>query len=48
MAIHPDQQNNGIGQTLVRESIEALRNHGVDILMTYGDPNYYEKMAFYP
>ena len=48
MAIHPDHQNNGIGQTLLRESIAALRNHDVDILMTYGDPNYYEKIGFLP
>ena len=48
MAIHPDQQNNGIGQTLVRESIEALRNHGVDILMTYGDPKLLRKNGFLP
>ena len=48
MAIQPDHQNNGIGQTLLRESIAALRNHGIDILMTYGDPNYYGKIGFLP
>ena len=48
MAIHPNHQNNGIGQTLLRESLAALRNHGVDILITYGDPNYYEKIGFLP
>ena len=48
MAIHPDHQNNGIGQTLLRESIAALKDHGIDVLMTYGDPNYYEKVGFLP
>ena len=48
MTIHPDHQNNGIGQTLLRESIAALRDHGIDILMTYGDPNYYGKIGFLP
>ena len=48
MAVHPNHQNNGIGQTLLRESIAALRNHGIDILMTYGDPNYYGKIGFLP
>ena len=48
MAIHPNHQNNGIGQTLLRESLAALRNHGVDILITYDDPNYYEKIGFLP
>jgi predicted N-acetyltransferase YhbS len=46
MAIHPKLQNNGIGQ--MRESIAVLKDHGIDILMTYGDPNYYKKVGFYP
>ena len=46
MAVHPDHHNKGIGQALLRESIAALRDHGVDILMTYGDPNYYGKIGF--
>ena len=45
MAVHPDHHNKGIGQTLLQESIAALRDHGVDILMTYGDPNYYGKIG---
>ena len=48
MAIHPNHQNKGIGQNLLRESIAALRTHGIDILMTYGDPNYYGKIGFLP
>ena len=48
MAVHPDHQNKGIGQTLLRESIAALRTHGIDILMTYGDPNYYGQIGFLP
>jgi len=48
MAIHPDHQNKGIGQTLLRESIAVLRTHGIDIVMTYGDPNYYGKIGFLP
>ena len=48
MAIHPSHQNKGIGQTLLRESIALLKDHGIDILMTYGDPNYYGKVGFLP
>lgn len=33
---------------LLRESIAALKDHGIDVLMTYGDPNYYEKVGFLP
>ena len=32
MAVHPDHTNNGIGQTLLRESIAMLKDHGIDIL----------------
>jgi putative acetyltransferase len=46
MAIQPNHQNKGIGQSLLRESIALLKDHGIDILMTYGDPNYYEKVGF--
>ena len=48
MAVHPDHHNKGIGQTLFQESIAALRDHVVDILMTYGDPNYFGKIGFLP
>ena len=48
IAIHPNHQNKGIGQTLLRESIALLKDHGIDILMTYGDPNYYGKVGFLP
>ena len=48
MAVHPDHQNNGIGQTLLRESIAVLKDHGIDILMTYGDPSFYGKIGFLP
>ena len=43
-----DHQYKGIGQTLLRESIAALRDFGVDVLMTYGDPSYYGKIGFLP
>jgi putative acetyltransferase len=46
MAVHSDHQNNGVGQTLLLKSIAVLRDHGIDILMTYGDPNYYGKIGF--
>ena len=48
MAVHPDHTNNGIGQTLLRESIAMLKDHGIDILMTYGDPSFYGKIGFLP
>jgi predicted N-acetyltransferase YhbS len=43
-----DWQGQGIGQRLLNHGLAALRNAGVDIAMTYGDPNYYAKVGFLP
>ena len=48
MGVHPDHQNNGIGQALLRKRIAALKDHGIDILVTYGDPSFYGKIGFSP
>jgi predicted N-acetyltransferase YhbS len=43
-----DRQRQGIGQRLLRHGLASLRNAGVDIVMTYGDPRYYAKVGFRP
>ena len=48
VAVDPAQQRRGIGQTLIKYGLGGLRNKGVDIAMTYGDPNYYAKVGFKP
>ena len=48
MAVHPNHQNNGIGQNLLLESIGFLKKQGIYILMTYGDPAYYGNVGFLP
>ena len=48
MAVHLNHQKNGIGENFLQESIRALKTHGIDILMIYGDPNYYSKVGFLP
>lgn len=48
LAVAPDQQGRGIGQALVRRGLAALRDAGVDIVVTYGDPNYYSRVDFAP
>jgi predicted N-acetyltransferase YhbS len=48
VAVAPDQQRQGIGQRLLAHGLAALRNAGVDIAMTYGDPNYYARVGFMP
>ncbi len=46
VAVKTDQQGQGVGQRLLSFGLEALRGEGVDIALTYGDPNYYSKVGF--
>jgi predicted N-acetyltransferase YhbS len=48
VAVAPDRQGRGIGQQLLTHGLAALRSAGVDIVVTYGDPNYYVKVGFLP
>ncbi|MEQ9692570.1 N-acetyltransferase [Shimia sp. SDUM112013] len=46
VAVRTDRQGTGIGQNLIAFGLEHLRLHGVDIALTYGDPNFYAKVGF--
>lgn len=48
VAVAPDRQREGIGQRLLAHGLASLRDAGVDIAMTYGDPGYYVKVGFMP
>jgi len=48
VAVATDRQGQGIGQRLIAHGLAALRAAGVDIAITYGDPNYYGKLGFAP
>lgn len=48
VAVHPDHQGQGVGQALIVHGLNALREHGVDVAITYGDPHYYCKAGFMP
>jgi putative acetyltransferase len=48
VAVAPDRQGRGIGQKLLTHGLAALRSAGIDIAVTYGDPNYYAKVGFIP
>ena len=47
-AVAPERQGEGIGQAMIRFALGALRARGVEIALTYGDPNYYGKVGFAP
>ena len=41
-------QGQGVGQQMIRGVIQMLAHQGVDTLVTYGDPAYYDKVGFAP
>jgi putative acetyltransferase len=48
VAVQTDHQGKGIGQGLINFGLEALSKDGVELAITYGDPNFYSKVGFKP
>lgn len=48
VAVATSRQGQGVGQRLLRFGLDALRDSGIDVVITYGDPNYYAKVGFAP
>lgn len=48
VAVATDQQGKGVGQRLLTHGLTSLRSAGVEIVVTYGDPNYYARVGFLP
>lgn len=48
VAVHTEHQGKGIGQQLIKYGIKKLKDEGVALVMTYGDPNFYSKVGFDP
>ena len=46
VAIHTDYQGKGIGQKLIHYGIKHLKESGVTLVFTYGDPEFYSKVGF--
>ena len=46
VAVQTDHQGKGIGQRLIQFGLETLSKDGVDLAITYGDPNFYSKVGF--
>lgn len=46
VAVAPGQQGKGTGQALLRHGLGHPHKHGVDIVLTYGDINFYAKVGF--
>ena len=39
-------QRNGIGTQLINKGLEILKDRGAEIVLVYGDPNYYMRTGF--
>ncbi|HKL68944.1 N-acetyltransferase [Salibaculum sp.] len=48
VAVAPDQQGQGVGQSLLQYGLSEMRRVGADVAVTYGDPAYYGKVGFQP
>ncbi len=46
VAIQTSHQGQGIGQRLLQHGLGHLRMQGVDVVLTYGDINFYAKVGF--
>ncbi|TCO68280.1 GNAT family N-acetyltransferase [Rhodovulum euryhalinum] len=48
VAVATPHQGKGIGQRLIARGLDALRQEGVEIAVTYGDPAFYGRVGFEP
>ena len=46
LGVKPDYQKRGIGSKLVASGMDRLSKLGVNILLVYGDPEYYGRFGF--
>lgn len=46
LAVSPEFQKQGVGTHLIKAGREMLAQEGVDVLLVYGDPRYYERFGF--
>jgi predicted N-acetyltransferase YhbS len=46
VVVHTNHQGAGIGQRLINFGIDQLKEKGVKLVFTYGDPNFYSKVGF--
>ena len=48
VAIDTEYQGKGTGKNLINFGIDNLRDRGVELLFTYGSPEYYSRVGFSP
>ena len=48
VAIQTSCQGKGIGQQLINYGLAKLKENGVSVIFTYGDPGFYSRVGFVP
>ena len=48
LAILPDEQNKGIGEKLINEGLNQLKESGTELVFVLGHPAYYPRCGFFP
>lgn len=46
VAVSTQVQKRGIGQQLINFGLQVLKDQGVELAVTYGDPSYYSRVGF--
>lgn len=46
VAVHSEHHGKGIGRRLIKHGLRELKKRGVNFVLTYGDPKFYEKVGF--
>lgn len=46
LAVTMHEQRSGIGTLLINKGLDTLKERGADIVLVYGDPNYYMRTGF--
>jgi putative acetyltransferase len=48
LSVRPDRQRQGVGQALVGETLEVMRNRDEPVVFLEGDPAYYRRIGWRP
>jgi predicted N-acetyltransferase YhbS len=46
VAVSTRHQGKGVGQALIKNGLDNLKNRSVTVVVTYGDPSFYNKVGF--
>ena len=46
LAVVNDMQGIGVGTALIKNGLDRLKQNGADVILVYGDPDYYNRTGF--